>query len=157
MLKLAFTRPGVISTSPKTFLTGRIDFTVLLIRIPQKGSAFTSPIAKSTSPGLLDTTFFARCSKVSSGKPFTCGMLQYLVLTEQDINSYKTSILIYYMKETWKYALNLHKIDIFPQMTVLAKLFKIPTSRKGNFLMWTQVSVLCLGVYVGYCNVSKID
>ena len=107
MLKLAFTRPGVISTSPKTFLTGRIDFTVLLIRIPQKGSAFTSLIAKSTSPGLLDTTFFARCSKVSSGKPFTCGRLQYLVLTEQDINSYKTSILIYYMKETWKYALNL--------------------------------------------------
>ena len=100
MLKLAFTSPGVISTSPKTFLTSRIDFTVLLIRIPQKGSAFTSPIAKSTSPGLLDTTFFARCSKVSSGKPFTCGMLQYLVLTEQDINSYKTSILIYYMKET---------------------------------------------------------
>ena len=100
MLKLAFTSPGVISTSPKTFLTGRIDFTVLLIQIPQKGSAFTSPIAKSTSPGLLDTTFFARCSKVSSGKPFTCGMLQYLVLTEQDINSYKTSILIYYMKET---------------------------------------------------------
>ena len=100
MLKLAFTSPGVISTSPKTFLTSRIDFTVLLIRIPQKGSAFTSLIAKSTSPGLLDTTFFARCSKVSSGKPFTCGMLQYLVLTEQDINSYKTSILIYYMKET---------------------------------------------------------
>ena len=94
MLKLAF-------TSPKTFLTGRIDFTVLLlIRIPQKGSAFTSLIAKSTSPGLLDTTFFARCSKVSSGKPFTCRMLQYLVLTEQNINSYKTSILIYYMKET---------------------------------------------------------
>ena len=99
-LKLAFTSPDVISTSPKTFLTGRIDFTVLLIRIPQKGSAFTSLIAKSTSPGLLDTTFFARCSKVSSGKPFTCGMLQYLVLTEEDINSYKTSILIYYMKET---------------------------------------------------------
>ena len=100
MLKLAFTSPGIISTSPKTFLTGRIDFTVLLIRIPQKGSAFTSPIAKSTSPGLLDNTFFARCSKVSLGKPFTCGILQYLVLTEQDINSYKTSILIYYMKET---------------------------------------------------------
>ena len=90
MLKLAFTSPGVISTSPKTFLTGRIDFTVLLlIRIPQKGSAFTSPIAKSTSPGLLDTTFFARCSKVSSGKPFTCRMLQYLVLTEQNIRELK--------------------------------------------------------------------
>ena len=29
-LKLAFTSPGVISTSPKSFLTSRIDFTVLL-------------------------------------------------------------------------------------------------------------------------------
>ena len=28
-LKLAFTRPDVISTSPKNFLTSRIDFTVL--------------------------------------------------------------------------------------------------------------------------------
>ena len=37
-LKLAFTSSGVISTSPKTFLTSRIDFTVLLIRIPQKRS-----------------------------------------------------------------------------------------------------------------------
>ena len=29
-LKLAFTSPDVISTSPKNFLTSRIDFTVLL-------------------------------------------------------------------------------------------------------------------------------
>ena len=29
-LKLAFTSPGVISTSPKSFLMSRIDFTVLL-------------------------------------------------------------------------------------------------------------------------------
>ena len=29
-LKLAFTSPDVISTSPKSFLTSRIDFTVLL-------------------------------------------------------------------------------------------------------------------------------
>ena len=28
-LKLAFTSPDIISTSPKSFLTGRIDFTVL--------------------------------------------------------------------------------------------------------------------------------
>jgi len=28
-LKLAFTSPNVISTSPKSFLTSRIDFTVL--------------------------------------------------------------------------------------------------------------------------------
>ena len=37
-LKLVFTSPDVISTSPKTFLKNRIDFTVLLIRIPQKRS-----------------------------------------------------------------------------------------------------------------------
>ena len=30
-LKLAFTSPGIISTSPKSFLTSRIDFTVLLL------------------------------------------------------------------------------------------------------------------------------
>ena len=30
-LKLAFTSPDVISTSPKNFLTSRIDFTVLLL------------------------------------------------------------------------------------------------------------------------------
>ena len=29
--KLAFTSPDVISTSPKSFLTSRIDFTVLLL------------------------------------------------------------------------------------------------------------------------------
>ena len=30
-LKLTFTSPDVISTSPKSFLTSRIDFTVLLL------------------------------------------------------------------------------------------------------------------------------
>jgi len=30
-MKLAFTSPDVISTSPKSFLTSRIDFTVLLL------------------------------------------------------------------------------------------------------------------------------
>ena len=29
--KLAFTNPEIISTSPKSFLTSRIDFTVLLL------------------------------------------------------------------------------------------------------------------------------
>ena len=37
-LKLAFTSPDVISTSPKSFLMSRIDFTVLVIRIPQNTS-----------------------------------------------------------------------------------------------------------------------
>ena len=31
LLKLAFTSPDIISTSPKNFLTGRIDFTVVLL------------------------------------------------------------------------------------------------------------------------------
>ena len=36
-LELAFTSPDVISTSPKNFLTNRIDF-ILVIQIPQKTS-----------------------------------------------------------------------------------------------------------------------
>ena len=74
-LKPAFTSPDVISTSPKSFLTSRIDFTVFLfILIPQKNipcssgklkTEFTSPIAKSTSSRLSDTTFFALCFKVA--------------------------------------------------------------------------------------------
>ena len=34
-LKLAFTSPDLISTSPKSFLTSRIDFTVLVVWIPE--------------------------------------------------------------------------------------------------------------------------
>ena len=70
-LKLAFTSPDVISTSPGHFLTSRIDFIVLLLfkflkkhHLPigqVKTTEFTSLIAKSTSPGPLDTTFFACC------------------------------------------------------------------------------------------------
>ena len=67
-LKLAFTSPDIISTSPKNVLTSRIDFIVLLLfeflkkhhlPITQVKNRITRPIAKSTSPGLLDTTFFA--------------------------------------------------------------------------------------------------
>ena len=63
-----FTSPYVISTSPKNFLTSRIDFTVLLLfkflknitcLLGKLKTEFTSPIVKSTSPGLSDTTFFA--------------------------------------------------------------------------------------------------
>ena len=73
-LRLAFTSPDVISTSPKNFLTSRIDLKVLLlfeflkknITCPsgKLKTEFTSPIAKSTGPGLSDTTFFARCTGV---------------------------------------------------------------------------------------------
>ena len=69
-LKLTFTSPNIISTSPKNVLTSRLisqffcnlnsskKFTCPLGKLITK---FTSPIAKSTSPGLSDTTFFARC------------------------------------------------------------------------------------------------
>ena len=43
-LKLAYTSPNVISTSPKNILMSRIDFKM---------------IAKSISPGLSNTTFFS--------------------------------------------------------------------------------------------------
>ena len=67
-LMLAFTSPDIISTSPQNFLTSRIDFTVLLLfeflkkchlPVGKLKTEFVSPIAKSISPGLLDTTFFA--------------------------------------------------------------------------------------------------
>ena len=69
-LKLAFTSPNVIPTSPQYILISRIDLTVLLqveflkiLHLPVgqvKNTEFTNSIAKSTSPGLSDTTFFAR-------------------------------------------------------------------------------------------------
>ena len=70
-LELAFTCPNVISTSLKNILSNRVGFTVLLLfkflkkhHLPTKlKTEFTGPIAKSTSPGLSDTTFFACCSK----------------------------------------------------------------------------------------------
>ena len=58
-LKLAFTSPDVVSTSPKNVLTSRIDFTVLLLFEFLKNitcpsgklkTEFTSQIGKSTSP-----------------------------------------------------------------------------------------------------------
>ena len=67
-LKLAFTSPEIISTSPKSFLTSRIDFTVLFCSNSLKNSTYPSGrlrtkitrlIAKSTTHGLSDTTFFA--------------------------------------------------------------------------------------------------
>ena len=67
-LKLAFTSPDIISTSPQNFLTSRIDFTILLLIEFLKNiscpsgklkTEFTSLIAEYISPGLSDTTFFA--------------------------------------------------------------------------------------------------
>ena len=68
VVPVACTSPQVISTSPKPFLISRIDYNPSVIWISLKNSAcpsgklrtkITSPRAKSTSPGLSDTTFFA--------------------------------------------------------------------------------------------------
>ena len=69
-LKLTFTSPNIISTSPKNVLVSRLISQFLCKLNSSKNftcssgkliTEFTSPIAKSTSPGLLDTTFFAPC------------------------------------------------------------------------------------------------
>ena len=66
----AFTSPDVILTSPKNSLSSRIDFTVLCYSNSSKNitcaldklkTELTSPITKSISPMLSDTTFFACC------------------------------------------------------------------------------------------------
>ena len=68
-LKLAFTSPNVISTSPKSFLTSRIDLTVLLqfeflkkhhLPIGQVKNRIHQPKTRIHQPWLSDTTFFAR-------------------------------------------------------------------------------------------------
>ena len=69
-LKPTFTSPNIISTSPKNVLMSRWFLQFFCNLISSKNftcpwakliTEFTSPIAKSTSPGLSDTTFFARC------------------------------------------------------------------------------------------------
>ena len=68
-LKLAYTSPNVVSTSPQNVFMSRIDFTVLHqfeflknFTCPSGKLClkFTSPISKSTGSRLSDTTFFAR-------------------------------------------------------------------------------------------------
>ena len=62
-LKLVLTSHDVISTSPKNFLFFCYSNSSENITCPsgKLSTEFTSPIAKSTSPALSDTTFFARC------------------------------------------------------------------------------------------------
>ena len=64
-LKLTFTSPNnvMISTSPQNVLMSRVisQFFCNLNSSKNFITEFTSPIAKPTSPGLSDTTFFARC------------------------------------------------------------------------------------------------
>ena len=65
----------IFTASPKSFLTSRIHFTILLLfeflkkitcTSGKLKTEFTSPKAKSTSPGLSDTTFFARWGQTCS-------------------------------------------------------------------------------------------
>ena len=67
-LKLAFTSPDIISTSPKSFSQAELISPFFCYSNSSKNitcpsgklkTELTSPIAKSTSPGLFDTTFFA--------------------------------------------------------------------------------------------------
>ena len=51
--------PNIISTSPKKVLMSRLISKFFGNLNSSKN--FTCPIAKSTNPGLSDTTFFARC------------------------------------------------------------------------------------------------
>ena len=69
-LKLTFTSPNIISTSPKNVLMSRLisqffcnlnSSKIFTCPSGKLITEFTSPIAKSTSPTLSDTTFFARC------------------------------------------------------------------------------------------------
>ena len=68
-LKLTFTSPNIISTSPKNVLMSRLISQFLCNLNSLRNftcpsgkliTELTSPIAKSTSPELSDTTFFAR-------------------------------------------------------------------------------------------------
>ena len=87
-LWLAFTSPKFISTSPQKILISRIDYTVLLwfellkklqLLSGQGKTEFTISMAKSTSPGLWDSTFFARCSRTLKLTPASlCNTLRHL-------------------------------------------------------------------------------
>ena len=82
-LKLEFTSPDVILNSPKPFWRAELISQFFCYSNSSKSitcpsgklkTEFTCPIAKSTSPGLSDTTFFARCSQIS-----------FLILTVPDL------------------------------------------------------------------------
>ena len=71
-LKLTSASPNIISTSPKNVLISRLISQFFCNLNSSKNftcpsgkliTEFTSPIAKSTSPGLSDTTFFARWTR----------------------------------------------------------------------------------------------
>ena len=76
-LKLTFTSPNIISTSPKNVLMSRLISQFFCNLYSSKNfscpsgkliTEFTSPIAKCSSPGLSDTTLFARCARIDAGQ-----------------------------------------------------------------------------------------
>ena len=91
-LKLTFTSPNIISTSPKNVLMSRLISQFLCDLDSSKNftcpsgkliTEFTSPIAKPTSPGLSDTTLFARWIDSTFLWAFTeCSLLHHLLLKE---------------------------------------------------------------------------
>ena len=100
-LKLTFTSPDVISTSPKAFWTAELISQFFCFSNSSKKitcpsgklkTEFTSPIAKSTSPGLSDTTFFARClMKIKSGQIELCSFYSKDVAPWYDLLFYTIS------------------------------------------------------------------
>ena len=90
-LKLAFTSPDVISTSPKNFLTSRIDFTVLLLFKFLKKPHF--PI------GQVKNRIHHPDSKIH--QPLAIG--QYFLCTlHGNMTSHFSSLLIFYFKQICK-------------------------------------------------------
>ena len=74
--------------APKPFLINRIDYHPSVIWISPKNctcpsgklrTKITSPIAKSTSPGLSDTTFFARCKKLATVLEIFRSVISYVL------------------------------------------------------------------------------
>ena len=88
-LKLAFTSPDVIQLAPKTFWLAELISQFFCYSNSSKNisyplgklkTEFTCPIAKSTSPGLSDTTFFARwgdATKFSKTNWLVIGLIEY--------------------------------------------------------------------------------
>ena len=96
-LKLTVTSPNIITTSPKNVLMSRLISHFCNLN-PSKNficpsgklrREFISPIAKSTSPRLLDTTFFAHWLK-------WCAMfILFFVLCGNDVISLESRSLIF--------------------------------------------------------------
>ena len=131
-LKLAFTSPDVISTSPKNVLMSRLISQFFCKLNSSKKftfpsgkliTEFTSPIAKSTSPGLLDTTFFARWDA--------------MLFRE---NTHKTRNNAVKMSQVF------HEIERFERFTDL-NLFKYASVsfKTGNFIRWCLFFVSSYG------------